>query len=85
MHRRKFLATAAAALALLLATPAVAQRAAEIPRIALVALNESTANMREGGNPRWAALLRELGRIGYVEGKTIIINRWSGEGRADDL
>ena len=69
-------------LALLAAPLARAQAQAQLPRIALVDSTEQPANMAEGGNPRWSALLGELRRLGYVEGKTISVDRWSGGGAA---
>ena len=69
-------------LALLAAPLARAQAQAQLPRVALVDSTEPPANMVEGGNPYWSALLGELRRLGYVEGKTISVDRWSGGGAA---
>ena len=69
-------------LALLVAPLARAQTQTQLPRIALVDSTEPPANMAEGRNPLWSALLGELRRLGYVEAKTISIDRWSGGGAA---
>ena len=55
-------------------------QAPKAPRVALVDPAEQTDNMAEGRNPFWGALLAELRQLGYVEGKTIAIERWSGGG-----
>ena len=36
----------------------------------------------ESPSPGVRALFNELGRLGYVEGKNLLIDRYSGEGRA---
>ena len=69
-------------LALLAPPLARAQAQAQLPRVALVDSTEPPASMAEGGNPVWSALLGELRRLGYVEGKTISVDRWSGGGAA---
>ncbi len=55
-------------------------QAPKVPRVALVDPAEQTANMAEGRHPLWGALLAELRQLGYVEGKSIAIERWSGGG-----
>ena len=77
MNRRE---TLFALLALVTAAGSLAQPAAKAPRIALVDTSEQTVNMAEGRNASWGALLSELRRLGYVEGTTIIVERWSGGG-----
>jgi putative ABC transport system substrate-binding protein len=69
-------------LALLAAPLTRAQPQAQLPRIALVDAAELPANMAEGGNPVWSALLGELRRLGHVEGRSVGIDRWSGGGAA---
>ena len=79
MHRLEF----AVALALLLAAPtALAQPAT--PRIVLFDLAAEPADMTEDGHPYWGALQRELREFGYVEGETIIFDRRSGRGQAEE-
>jgi hypothetical protein len=36
-----------------------------------------------GDHPYYPALFKELRRLGYVEGKNLIVARYSGEGRED--
>ena len=79
MQRREF----ATALALLLAAPtAWAQPATQ--RVALFDLAAAPAEMTEDGHPYWGALIRELRALGYVEGETIIFDRRSGRGQAEE-
>jgi len=74
MNRRHTLV----AIAALCAAPrALAQ---PVPRIALVDTAEQPANMAEGRHPYWGSLLSELRQLGYIDGKTITIERWSGGG-----
>jgi putative ABC transport system substrate-binding protein len=50
-------------------------------RLALVATSTSVAEMIEtGSNPNYVPLLRELRRLGYVEGKNLAVLRFSAEG-----
>ena len=79
--RRTFVAGAAAAL---LAAPHLAWAQPATPRIALFDLAAPPASMTEHGHPYWGALLRELRRLGYVEGQNIIIDRRSGGGQGDE-
>ncbi|NVN88715.1 MAG: hypothetical protein HXX15_21770 [Rhodopseudomonas sp.] len=69
----------------LLATTATgAVRAAEpdkVYRIALVTASVSVQEMNEtGGNPAYPALFRELRKLGYLEGRNITVQRFSGRG-----
>lgn len=77
MRRREFTA------ALLLAgaiRPAPAQQRA-IPRIALFHPAIPTTLLTEtGGGTAWRAFFGELRRLGYVEGQSLIIERYSAEG-----
>src|SRR5512135_2492650 len=77
MRRREFTAV------LLLAAvirPAPAQQRA-IPRIALFHPAIPTTLLTEtGGGTAWRAFFGELRRLGYVEGKNLIIERYSAEG-----
>jgi putative ABC transport system substrate-binding protein len=89
--RRTFL-TAAAAAALFASTRARSKvevgpegdgpaEIAIIPRVALVASSGPLTAISSRGDARWAALLQELVRLGYVEGETVTIRRWSTGGR----
>lgn len=80
MRRREF----AAGLLLI----AVAQRgrsqAAEQPRIALVHSGIPADQLTETGGTLWVReFLLELRRLGYAEGRDLIIERYSAEGRID--
>lgn len=59
---------------------ALAQVTEQPRRIALVDPAGTPEEMAEGRNLNWGSLLGELRKLGYVEGKTIIIDRWSGKG-----
>jgi putative ABC transport system substrate-binding protein len=80
MRRREFIVlvgTAAVAWPL----PARAQQPTKIYRIAIVATSASIAEMSAtGGNPVYSALFKELRQLGYVEGRNLVVERYSGEG-----
>lgn len=77
MKRRSFFA----ALGALAAAPrAYGQTPAKAPRIALVDTGEQAANMAEGRHTFWSAFLVELRRLGYVEGQTVVLDRWTSGG-----
>jgi putative ABC transport system substrate-binding protein len=62
------------------------QQTAKTHRIALVHPSISIADMSEsGGNPNYAALFKELRRLGYIEGVNLDVTRYSGEGREERL
>lgn len=70
----------AASLAGLLA--ARAQQASREHRVAIVAASDPVAELAlGGGNPHYEAFLGELRRLGHVEGRNLVIERYSGEGR----
>lgn len=78
MKRREMLAG-------LLATAASsAVRAAEpekIYRLAVVTASAAVREMNEtGNNPAYVALFRELRRLGYLEGRNLVVQRFSGGG-----
>ena len=81
MKRRTFIAAAA----FLAAAPGVVfAQDARRRRIAFVDRSEDVANMTEAGHPYWGALISELRRLGHIEGESITIERWSGEGVSVD-
>jgi putative tryptophan/tyrosine transport system substrate-binding protein len=83
MRRRNFIAGLAS---IPVAWPLVgrAQQTAKTHRIALVHPSVSIADMSEsGGNPNYAALFKELRRLGYIEGVNLVVTRYSGEGREE--
>jgi putative ABC transport system substrate-binding protein len=82
MKRRKFIALLGGAAAWPLA--ARAQQATKTYHIALVHPSASIADMREsGGSPSYAALFKDLRRLGYIEGVNLVVTRYSGEGREE--
>src|SRR5262252_10737481 len=61
-----------------------AQQTAKTHRIALVHPSVSIADMSEnGGNSNYAALFKELHRLGYIEGFNLVVTRYSGEGQEE--
>jgi putative ABC transport system substrate-binding protein len=52
------------------------------PRIAIVLPSFPVSKMTETGHLEFKAFFDELGRLGYVEGANLFIERYSGEGRA---
>jgi putative ABC transport system substrate-binding protein len=80
MKRREFIALVGGAAA---AWPlkARAQQAAKKYHIAVVHPSASIADISESGsNPSYAALFKELRRLGYIEGVNLVVTRYSGEG-----
>ena len=78
MRRREFIALIGGAVA---AWPLTAFGKAQ--RIAIVLPSVPVTIMTEtSGDPLFRALFNELRRLGYVEGQNLVIERYSGEGRA---
>jgi putative ABC transport system substrate-binding protein len=78
MRRREFITLAGSAVA---AWPLAAFGKAW--RIAIVAPSFPVSKMTEtGGEPLFKALFNELRRLGYVERQNLLVERYSGEGRA---
>src|SRR5215471_15935739 len=76
MNRR----TVIAGLLLAAAIPcARAQQTAKVYRIAIVSVSVPVAQMIEG--PFLSPLFEELRRRGYVEGRNLVVERYSGEGK----
>jgi putative tryptophan/tyrosine transport system substrate-binding protein len=82
MNRREFVSSVALAL---LAAPlaAEAQEAGKVYRIALVHPSRPAAEMTEEGVRAYKAFFSELRRLGYVEGKNLVVERRSAEGRTE--
>src|SRR5258705_1180031 len=83
MQRRAFITLIGAAAA---AWPlgARAQQSATRPRIAIFHPAIPPALLTEtGGGSAWRAFFGELRRLGYVEGQSLIIERYWAEGRHD--
>jgi putative ABC transport system substrate-binding protein len=62
---------------------ASAQKSAPKKRIALVHPSTKIADMRIGGDTGFTIYLRELARLGFVEGENLIIERYSAEGHGE--
>jgi len=82
MRRRDFMTVL-----LLVATMgrAEAQQTAKVYRMAVVVPAMPVAELSEktASYPAYRAFFEELPRLGYVEGRNLIIERFSGEGRAE--
>jgi putative ABC transport system substrate-binding protein len=62
-----------------------AQQTTKVNRIAIVHPSDSVADLTEtGGLRHYRALFEELRRMGYIEGQNLLIDRYSGEGRAEN-
>jgi putative tryptophan/tyrosine transport system substrate-binding protein len=81
MKRRTFITLIGGAAASPLA--ARAQQPARMKRIAMVHPADPVANLVASNNPVYQAFFDELGRAGFVEGKNLIIERYSAEGNPD--
>ncbi len=57
---------------------------ANIPRVALIDRSLQIEDMTEDGQGGYRALLRELRRLGHIDGQTITIERWTGRGLTDE-
>jgi putative ABC transport system substrate-binding protein len=77
MKRRDFLALTGAAAAAWPLTARAQQAARKLVRIALQSGGPPTADMSEGGAAQWDAFIRELKRLGFEEGRTVIFERYS--------
>jgi putative tryptophan/tyrosine transport system substrate-binding protein len=80
MRRRDFVAGLMIASAM---RHAVAQQPAKAKRIAWVVPAIKAADLRADFAPRFRAFLEELNRLGYAEGRNLVIERYSGEGQTE--
>jgi putative ABC transport system substrate-binding protein len=86
MQRREFIAGAAATAAVGFARPAFTQTNARLlgtKRIAVVHGTEEPEGMTVNGRRGFRAYFEELSRLGYLEGKNLIVERYSALGRVD--
>jgi ABC-type uncharacterized transport system substrate-binding protein len=60
-----------------------AQRPARVHRIAIVHPAVPITQLKETGNSDFRFLLRELRRLGYVEGENLAVERYSGRGQTE--
>ena len=80
MRRREFIA----GLLLASAPAARAQEPGKQHRIAVI-FSGPVVEIREAGSRYWPAFFTELRRLGDVEGQNLTVERYSGEGRPEDL
>jgi putative ABC transport system substrate-binding protein len=59
-----------------------AEQTKKVHRIAIVIAAGPVTEITESGEAFWQSLFDELRRLGYVEGQNLLIERYSGEGRA---
>ena len=52
-----------------------------LPRLAVVNVAYPVSQLSEEGAPQYRAFFEELRRLGHIEGNTIIVERWSADGR----
>lgn len=76
IRRRQFLLAAAG---VFVVPCAIAQAPGKLPRIALLASTDEVDAMNED-HVFWGPFLRELRGLGYLEGKSVAVQRWSGRG-----
>jgi putative tryptophan/tyrosine transport system substrate-binding protein len=81
MRRRAFLAFS---LALSAVSRSQAQQISRPRRVAIVANAQSISNISETDH-LYGVLLKELRRLGYVEGQSLIVQRYSAFGRTERL
>src|SRR5262245_4227913 len=61
-----------------------AQQSSKMKRIAIVSPTAKISDMSVSGNNRFfRAFFEELIRFGYVEGRNLVLERYSGEGRVE--
>jgi putative ABC transport system substrate-binding protein len=84
MRRRELIALVGV-LTALAAWPLVAhaQQPQRMKRLAMVNPALKPEDMRIGGDPNYSIIFEEMKRLGYVEGKNLIVDRYSAEGRFD--
>jgi putative ABC transport system substrate-binding protein len=81
MKRREFITFVGGAVA----SPLIAraQQPAKTKRIAVVHASDPVANISITGRRSFRAFFEELGALGYVEGRNLLVERYSAEGRPD--
>ena len=78
MKRRTFITLISGAAAWPLV--ARAQQRAKMKRIAIVSPSEPVANMVASHDRFYGAFFDEVGRLGFVEGKNLVVDRYSAGG-----
>jgi putative ABC transport system substrate-binding protein len=54
-------------------------------RIAVVSPSDPVQNLTETGNYRYRSFFQRLSELGYAEGKNLLVDRYSGEGRTEQF
>src|SRR5262245_391526 len=84
MRRREFIILLGGAATIGWAHPSHAQQPLKVHRIAIVHPSALPRDMSEtGDNPGYRFLFQELRRLGYVEGRNLVVERYSAEGREE--
>jgi ABC-type uncharacterized transport system substrate-binding protein len=84
MRRREFIAGAAVTTAISLARAAWAAEPHKIYRIAILHPSHPVSDLTENGRIKYyREFFHELRQLGYIEGKNLVVERFSGEGRID--
>jgi putative ABC transport system substrate-binding protein len=60
-----------------------AQQPSKLKRLAIIEPAAKPADVSIGGNPGYAIFFEEMKRLGYVEGRNLIVERYCLEGRYD--
>ena len=81
MKRREFIAALGGAAAWPMA--ARAQQSSRMKRIAMVSPAAKIGDMGVNGFRYYRMFFEELSRLGYVEGRNLVVERYSGEGRTE--
>jgi len=81
MRRREFVAALSGAVAWPLA--ARAQHSSRMKRIAMVSPATKIGDMGANGSQFYRIVFEELGRLGYDEGRNLVVERHSGGGRTE--
>ena len=81
MERREFITALGGAFAWPLA--ARAQQSSRMMRVAMVSPATKIGDMGVNGSRYYRVFFEELSRLGYVEGRNLVVERYSGEGRTE--
>jgi putative tryptophan/tyrosine transport system substrate-binding protein len=82
MQRRAFIAGLGGT-AMIWPLAARAQQSSRMKRIAIVSPATKIGDMSVNGHRIYRMFFEELSRLGYVEGRNLVVERYSGEGRTE--
>ena len=83
MLRREFITVLSGAASMVWPIIARSQQPAKMKRIAIVAPATKISYMTANSNVFYRRFFDELSRVGYVEGLSLVVDRYSGEGRTE--